>query len=183
MNTSYLFLAEGFEEIEALATVDILRRAGMAVETVSITSDPEVIGAHGVTVVADRVIADIDAGTAPWLILPGGLPGATNLAVCVELVEMLKSQVKAGRCVAAICASPAMVLGPIGLLKGHKATCYPGCEGACDHPDFTGQPVEVDGQIITGKGPGFTFRFALAIVEKTLGKEAAAQVAGGMLLI
>lgn len=182
MNTSYLFLAEGFEEIEALATVDILRRAGIEVATVAVTPSREVKGAHGVPVVADMTITDINASDAPWLILPGGLPGATNLAACSQLVEMLKRQVAEGRCVAAICASPAMVLGPIGLLDGHRATCYPGCEGACDHPGFTGQPVEVDGQIVTGKGPGFTFRFALAIVEKTLGKEAADKVAAGMLL-
>lgn len=182
MNTSYLFLAEGFEEIEALATLDILRRAGIAVESVSITVEHNVTGAHGIMVIADKTISQIDAAAAPWLILPGGLPGATNLAASGELVEMLKSQDVAGRGVAAICASPAMVLAPIGLLCGRNATCYPGCEGACEHTGFTGQPVEIDGNVITGKGPGYTFRFALAIVEQTLGKDVAAQVAAGMLL-
>ena len=182
MNTSYLFLAEGFEEIEALATVDILRRAGMSVETVSITSVREVSGAHGIKVTADRTIGEINGTAAHWLILPGGLPGATNLAACEPLTAMLKKQMAEGLCVAAICASPAMVLAPLGLLKGKRATCYPGCEAACESQEFTGQPVEVDGQIVTGKGPGFTFRFALAIVEKTLGKDAASQVAAGMLL-
>ena len=182
METSYLFLADGFEEIEALATLDILRRAGMPVRSVSVSAGKKVIGSHGVVVEADERITSVAASDALWLILPGGLPGATNLAACEPLTVLLKKQVAEGRNVAAICASPAMVLAPLGLLDGLNATCYPGCEGACDFKGFTGEPVEVTKHIITGKGPGYTFRFALAIVEASLGVDAANQVASGMLL-
>lgn len=182
METSFIFLADGFEEIEAIATLDILRRAGIDVKTVSIKESATVTGAHGTPIVADTTIADIDASAAPWLILPGGMPGASNLAACTPLTVMLKSQIDEGRRVAAICASPAVVLAPLGLLDGLKATCYPGFEKMCDKADITGQPVEVTDHIITGKGPGYTFEFALAIVRATLGTEAADNVAGGMLL-
>lgn len=177
----YVLLANGFEEIEALATVDMLRRAGMEVVTVSINEGVQVVGAHGVTVCADTTIEMIDAADAGWLILPGGLPGATNLAACQRVVDMLHAQDNRGGNIAAICASPAMVLAPIGLLSGHTATCYPGCE--VDGEQFTGADVEVSGNIVTGKGPGLTMKFALAIIEKTLGEAKAREVAAGMLLV
>lgn len=182
METNYLFLATGFEEIEALATVDILRRANIPVKTVSITDSKEVTGAHGIPVIADAVISTINTSKAPWLILPGGLPGATNLAASQPLTDMLRKQIAEGRSVAAICASPAVVLHPLGLLDGLKATCYPGFEDSCHGTTMTGNAVEVTPQIITGKGPGFTFPFALAIVAATLGISAAEQVAAGLLL-
>lgn len=176
----YVFLANGFEEIEALATVDILRRAGMDVLTVSINEGVQVTGAHGVTVCADATVDMVDGDDAGWLVLPGGLPGATNLAACPKVVDMLNAQDCRGGNIAAICASPAMVLAPLGLLSGHAATCYPGCE--VDGVRFTGADVEVSGNIVTGKGPGLTMRFALAIVEKSLGKAKADEVAAGLLL-
>lgn len=182
METSYLFLADGFEEIEALGTVDILRRANLDVKTVSINKSKHVTGAHNIQVTADALIDEIRADKAPWLILPGGLPGATNLADCARLTGMLKEQIDGGRKVAAICASPAVVLYPLGLLDGLRATCYPGFENACPNCEITGNPVEVTPLIITGKGPGFTFNFALAIIADTLGHEAANQVASGLLL-
>lgn len=183
MNISYIFLADGFEEIEALATLDILRRAEIPVLTVSINETTEVTGAHQVTVIADLLIDEIDAPSAPWLILPGGMPGAMNLAACERLNEMLARQVKEGRRVAAICASPAVVLSPLGLLDGIEATCYPGCEGmGAEGTMYTGHRVDVTPQIITGRGPGVTFDFALAIVEATSGQEVADKVAAGMLL-
>lgn len=179
--TSYLFLAEGFEEIEALATVDILRRAGIKVETVAITSDPNVAGAHGIRVTADDVIGEIDADNADWLICPGGLPGSTNLAECETLCRMLVEHDKRGGNIAAICAAPAMVLAPLGLLDGRQATGYPGTTGVAGI-EWLDQRVVTSGNIITGNGPSSALPFALAIAAKTAGTAVADQVAAGMLV-
>lgn len=182
MNKSYVFLADGFEEIEAIATVDILRRAGIEVDTVSINKSKIAVGAHGVPVQADHLLDDVKGCAAEWLICPGGLPGATNLAACETLVNMLTRHHASGGRLAAICASPAFVFGAIGLLDGVNATCYPGCEGAAPGVEFTDSAVEVSEQIITGRGPGYTMQFALAIIEATIGTEAATKVADGLLL-
>ena len=183
MNTSYVFFADGFEEIEALSVVDVLRRAGMSVVTVSINFNAQAVGAHGVPVVTDAVIADIPADVdAEWLVLPGGMPGASNLAACAPLVSLLRSQYEAGRGVAAICASPSVVFGPLGFVNGRKAVCYPGMEDGLAGADVQSSQVAVDGNVITGNGPAAASRFALAIVEQTVGADAADQVAQGMLL-
>lgn len=182
MKTSYVFLAEGFEETEALGTTDILRRAGMPVQTVSITSDVKVTGAHGITVTADTTISEIKEHEALFLICPGGMPGSTHLAGCTELGVMLKSHNQAGQPIAAICAAPALVLAPLGILNGRRATCYPGMEPA-GQPDveMTGEPVTESENVITGNGPANTFAFALAIVAKAAGADKARQVASGLL--
>lgn len=184
MKTSYIFLAPGFEEIEAVAPIDIMRRAGMSVTTVSI--DPEhttVVGAHGVPYIADMTIAQLPANIdAEWLILPGGMPGAVNLSECAPLVEILKHF--EGN-IAAICASPSVVLAQLGLLKGKKATCYPGMEGYSENGaevNFTGAHVERDGRFITGQGPAWAIAFGAAIVEATMGVEASETVLNGMLV-
>lgn len=129
MKESYVFLAEGFEDVEALTPVDVLRRAEMPVKTVSITSSLQVKSAHGVVVTADVLYDNTMFKDPAWLILPGGMPGASNLYEFAPLQGLLKNQLasKDGR-IAAICASPAVVLGQLGLLKGRKATCYPGFE-------------------------------------------------------
>lgn len=182
MKTSYLFLAEGFEEIEALATLDIMRRAGMPVCSVSITDNHQIRGAHGVDVRADKLIAEVSEAAAEFLICPGGMPGATNLAACGRLCDMLKAHNAAGGNIAAICASPAVVLAPLGILNGHKATCYPGMEPVqVTEAEMTGAPVEQSGNIITGNGPANSFAFALAIVAKSCGAAKAGEVASGML--
>ncbi len=164
----YQFLAEGFEEIEAFAPLDILRRAGVEVETVSITDNQVVIGAHGIPVIADRILPAIDFDDAEMIILPGGLPGSTNLDACEELRQGIQQLYDAGKPLAAICAAP-QVYGHMGLLKGLKATCYPGVESELEGATYTGALVEVDGQFITGKGPGASFEFGYTIAEK-LGK-------------
>ena len=181
MSQSFLFLAEGFEEVEALATLDVLRRAGMDVKTVSITSEKGVVGAHGVEVRADLTFKECDFGGSDWLILPGGMPGALNLHSFAPLNDLLK--VHHGR-IAAICASPSLVLGPTGLLRGLKATCYPGMQEQllAGGGEYSEEMFVVTPRIITGKGPGATFDFALAIVKATLGAEAAKAVAEGMLV-
>lgn len=176
----YTFLANGFEDIEALAPVDIMRRAGLQVETVSITDDIVVTSAHGVGVVADKTLAEIDFDDAELMFLPGGMPGATNLDACQELREGLKEHFEAGRPIAAICAAP-LVLGHLGLLEGKKATCYPGFESELHGAQYTSALVEEDGQFITGKGPGAAFALGYAIVERFVSKAVADQLREGMI--
>lgn len=182
MDKSYIFLAPGFEEIEAVAPIDILRRAGMDVAVVAVTDDGSeaVEGAHGLPIVADIHINDLpDTVSARWLILPGGMPGASNLAASSKLCGLVRS---ADQGIAAICASPAVVLAPLGLLDGRSATCYPGFEEQCTGAEMTGAPVVAEQGLITAKGPGFAMDFALAIVRQTLGDDAAESTARAMLL-
>ncbi len=180
MNTSYIFLATGFEEIEALTVVDIMRRAGMDVKTISITGELLVRGAHGIAVEADALYEKTDFITPEWLILPGGMPGATNLSKYVPLNTLLISQAQSGK-IAAICAAPAVVLAPLGILDGKEATCYPGFEkdmaGAVRHD----APVIALDRLITANGPSSAMRFALAIVANSMGENVAQEVGSGML--
>lgn len=184
MKPVYIFLADGFEEVEALATLDVLRRGGVNALTVSIMPSLDVTGSHGVTVKADKMISDISMADDPEaLVLPGGMPGASNLAACGPLCDMLVAQNARGGKIAAICASPALVFNPLGLLKGHKATCYPGMEPiGLTETEMAGEPVVVSGNVITGKGPACTFAFALAILTAVKDAATAGQVAAGMLL-
>jgi 4-methyl-5(b-hydroxyethyl)-thiazole monophosphate biosynthesis len=179
---NYLFLADGFEEVEALTSVDVLRRAGMPVTTVSINPGLEVTGAHGVTVLADSLYDDNDYSVAEWLILPGGIPGAPNLAAHEALCNLLVSHEEAGGRVAAICASPAVVLGPLGLLADRNAVCYPGMEETVEGVDWGRGAVAVDGPVVTGNGPAAAAAFALTIVAQSMGRDVAHEVASGMLL-
>ncbi len=181
MKQSFIFLADGFEEIEALTVVDVMRRAGMNVKTVSITDKSIVTGAHGIPVTADTLIADIDTTDAEWLICPGGMPGSTNLAECHALNDMLRKQARHGK-IAAICAAPAVVLAPLGILDGKKATCYPGFEKHCGGAIMQDTPVVALDRVITANGPAAATRFALAIVANSMGVNIARQVGCGMLL-
>lgn len=183
MKNSYLFLATGFEEIEALATVDILRRAQLPVTTVSVYENKEVTGAHGIVTVADTTISECDFENVDWLILPGGLPGADNLLACRQLADMLKKHHAAGGRIAAICASPAVVLSPLGIVEGKNATAYPGFEDKLEEggAKATRARVTVDGNVITANGPASAFPFAFTIIEHTLSRDVADQVASGLL--
>ena len=180
MNTSYLFLANGFEEIEALTVVDVMRRAGMEVVTVSITDETKVVGAHGIAVEADKTYATVDFITPEWLILPGGMPGASNLSEFAPLNTLLANQAESGK-VAAICAAPAVVLAPLGILDGKEATCYPGFEAQLAGAIHRDMPVVTLDRIITANGPASALPFALAIVANSMGSSIAAEVASGML--
>lgn len=183
MKHSFLFLADGFEEIEAIATVDVLRRSGMVVNTVSINPDGTATGANGVTVTADRTIDNVELDSeTEWLICPGGMPGASNLAANSKVCQMLTEQFKRGGRIAAICAAPAVVLAPLGILDGRKATCYPGFESMAGNADMTGEPVVALDTLVTANGPGNTISFALAIAAVSRGTEAAADVAAGMMV-
>ena len=165
----YLFLAEGFEEIEALCPVDMLRRAGIEVKSVSITDNKEVIGAHGISTTADITFMDVDVTDADMLILPGGMPGTKNLLAHEPLVSMLKVFGGCGGEIAAICAAP-MILGNIGLLSGKRATCYPGFENELKGAIVSKDKVVVDQNIITAQGMGAAIDFSCAIIDKLLGE-------------
>ena len=178
---TYVFMADGFEEVEALTSIDVMRRAGMPVTTVSINPTLEVTGAHGVKVLADSLFADNDYSAAQWLVLPGGIPGAPNLIAHDGVRDALMAQDERGAGIAAICASPAVVLGPLGILFGRDAVCYPGLENTVEGVNWLDRFVAVDGHVVTGRGPAAATAFALAIVEQTLGADKAAEVAAGFL--
>ena len=164
----YVFLADGFETVEALAPVDVMRRAGVDVVTVSIMGRKEVFSAQGVTVVADDVYENVGFVDADALVLPGGGVGTDNLSAHQPLRALLVDACSRGLLVAAICAAP-MVFGRIGILKGKKATCYPGCEGDLFGAEYTANAVEQDGNILTACGPGASFDFGFAIVKHFCG--------------
>lgn len=176
----YQFLAPGFEECEALGTVDICRRAGMEVIIVSTTYDYVVKSAHGVKIVCDAMFDDCNFNDADILMLPGGMPGATNLLVHKGLCELLVNHFNSGKMVAAICAAP-LVLGNLGLLQGLRATCYPGFESELIGATHTGALVEKDSLVITGKGPGAAYELGFAIVEHFCGKHTADSLRQGMI--
>lgn len=176
----YVFLATGFEDIEALAPVDILRRANLPVQTVSISDDYVVFSAHGVGVQADILLSDVDFDQADMLVLPGGMPGSLNLDRCELLREGILHHYRTGKKLAAICAAP-MVYGHMGLLEGLHATCYPGCESNLKDAIYTGAIVEEDGQFITAKGPGAAFEFGYRIASHFLGEEAVEPLREGMI--
>ena len=180
MHRSFIFLAEGFEEIEALTVVDVMRRAGMDIKTVSITSERKVTGAHGIPVEADLTFKEADFDGSEWLICPGGMPGSTNLANFEALCDLLK--VHKGK-IAAICAAPGVVLAPLGLLDGREATCYPGFEAECrkNGAIMRDVPVMALDNLITANGPSSALRFALDIVANSMGENVAQQVGEGML--
>lgn len=176
----YLFFATGTEELEALGTADIVRRAGIDLQIVSVTGERTVTGAHGIRVATDALIEEIDFFEADMLILPGGMPGASNFAAHSDLCERIRDHAYLGRPLAAICAAP-LVLGRLGLLEGKRATCYPGFEAELSGATCTGALVEVDGQYITGKGPAAVFEFGYAIVELLKDKATADALRAGML--
>lgn len=184
MKTSYLFLAKGFEEIEALTPVDVMRRAGMNVKTVSITADHNVTGAHGVSIKADLLFTDckFNPDDIEWLVIPGGMPGAENLHNFEPLNQLLLQHSEKGGKIAAICASPAIVLSPLGILNGREATCYPGMEKLCNKEvKMRDQRVVALEKIITGNGPSSALPFSLAIVANSMGESVSQEVGSGML--
>ena len=168
MKKVYVFLADGFETVEALAPVDVMRRAGLDVVTVSIMERKEVVSAQNVPVIADELYENIAFGDADALVLPGGGVGTDNLSAHEPLGALLVDACSRGLLVAAICAAP-MVFGRIGILKGKRATCYPGCEGDLFDAEYTAAAVEQDGNIITACGPGASFDFGFAIIERFCG--------------
>lgn len=164
-----VLVADGFEEIEGVTTIDILRRAGLDV-TVAGVGKLIIKGSRGITVKADVKLSSYK-GLPDAIVLPGGMPGVQNLARSGRVNNLILEAYKERRIIAAICAAPSYVLAPIGILNGKRATCYPGCEGLLKRrAKFIKRNVVVDGTIITSKGPGTAFDFALMLVEKLRGR-------------
>jgi len=175
----YVMLADGFEEIEALAFVDILRRASIDVETVSVSNEEFVCGAHGIKVVADKLINQIKT-VGDGIVLPGGLPGTYNLRDNDKVIDLIKENYKKGKYVAAICAAPS-VLGINGILNSKKATCYPSFEKFLEGAQVCEEKVVVDGNVITSRGAGTAHDFALKFVELIKGQDLSEDLRSSML--
>ena len=168
----YVFLADGFEDIEALAPVDILRRGGLDVTTVSVMETEEVVFYD--------VAVDGGFESPDLLILPGGMPGASNLRASAVLCDLLIGQAESGRRIAAICAAP-YILGELGLLKGRDATCYPGFETHLKGANYTADLVTTDGNITTGRGPAAALPFAYELLSFFVDAETVEQIKQGMI--
>lgn len=177
-----IFLANGFEEIEALTPVDVLRRAEVKVTTVSISNSLEVNGSHQITVKADTTFDRMDFSEVSTIVLPGGMPGAKNLKNHAKLNDLLIQFSKEGKLIGAICAAP-IIPGALGLLKDKNATCYPGFEDQLIDARPTDQLTVYDGNLLTGKAAGASMRFALQLVELICGKEKASEIANSMFVI
>ena len=178
----YVFLADGFEDVEALIPIDVLRRGGVEVVTISTTLFPLVESAHGVNIEADLQFDQADYSDADLLMLPGGMPGASNLFAHEGVRKAVMAQFQAGKKIAAICAAPAVVLAQLGILKDKKATCYPGFEDvlAKAGATYTGDLVTVDGNITTGEGPAAAFPYAYELLAQLVDQKTSDQIAEGM---
>ena len=189
MKGIHLFLANGFEDMEALATRDVLIRGGLPVLTVSINEEYLVESSHGLQVTADVSWADLEVmepGTGPEdiMIFPGGMPGSRNLAEHAELMEILQDHWARGGTVAAICAAPGLVVSQLPGLEGRKVTCFDGFEDALIAKGalYTGEGTVTDGNLITGRGAGWAVAFGLAILTALQGKEVAEKVKKNLML-
>ncbi len=175
-----VILADGFEEIEAITPIDVLRRAGLEV-TLAGLSSKTISGSHGIKFQADILLEDFK-NLPDAIILPGGLPGAKNLAESPKVVELVKKMNEAKKIIGAICAAPALVLAPNGILNGRKAACYPGFEKNFPaQVDFSHERVIVDGHVITSRGPGSALEFSLQLAEILVGKEKAESLSRDLL--
>lgn len=170
----YMFLADGFEEIEALCPLDLLRRAGLEVRTVGIGGSV-IQGSHGIKVTADMVDTDFDGKDIDMVILPGGMPGSVNLDASVTVDKALKLAAEKNAYLCAICAAP-LVLGRRGLLAGKRVTCYPGFEHELTGASEIVTGVATDGKVITAEGMGVALDFGLALVAALTGKDQAERI-------
>jgi 4-methyl-5(b-hydroxyethyl)-thiazole monophosphate biosynthesis len=177
----YVFLANGFEDVEALIPVDVLRRGGVEVVTVSCAGSSQVVEtAHQVRIEADCLFEECDFSDADLLFLPGGMPGASNLYEHEGVCQAVLSQAAAGKKIAAICAAPAVVLAQLGVLDGKQATCYPGFEQLLTNARYTADLVTVDGNVTTAEGPAAAFPFAYSLLAQLVNEDTAQQIAVGM---
>ena len=181
MNIIAVFLAEGFEEIEAVSIIDVLRRAAIETLVVSVTGNLEIKGSHDIIVKADILFEEIDFSRVDGMILPGGMPGSQNLKNHEALRQMLTAFNGEGKLLGAICAAP-MVLGDLGILDHKDATCYPGFGQFLGLANLKDNPVVEDQNVITGSGAGVAVQFALKIVERLKGRELADTVGRKMML-
>ncbi len=178
----YILLGTGFEETEAIAPLDLLRRAGIPTMTAGITGKT-VYGSHGIGVVADITLQELDLTALEMIVLPGGLGGVASARACPEALEALRFAWENGKFVAAICAGPT-VLADLHITDGRKATCYPGCEGGMGSAETVSQAAFVrDGRLITGTSAGCAIPFGLALIEALRGKQAADAVAAQIVIV
>lgn len=180
MSKIAVFFAKGYEEIEALAVVDICRRCGITIDMVSVTEELQVEGAHGIRVGMDKPFSQVEFGEYDMLVLPGGGEGTRNLEAHEPLMAQVDAFYAAGKYVAAICAAPS-ILGHRGILKGRKACCYPGFEGHLEGAEATTSLVEVSDNVITSRGMGTAIDFGLAVSEIFVGKAKAEEMAKGII--
>jgi 4-methyl-5(b-hydroxyethyl)-thiazole monophosphate biosynthesis len=181
MKPIYVHLAEGFEEIEAITIIDVLRRAGLNVITVSVTENIVVTGSHNIPVKADLLFKDADYEKAEMILLPGGMPGAKNLSEHKGLNNQILNFHKEGKFLGAICAAP-MIFGKLGILTGKNVVCFPGFETYLDGAIVKQLPVVKDGKIITGRGPGVAIQFSLEIVRMLKDEETASKLKREMVI-
>ncbi len=191
MKGVYIFLADGFEVSEALTTVNMLRRGGVNVKTVSIYDDRRVMSSNQIPVIADMAFGEFRSSTtfgpclpSDVMIFPGGMPGSSNLAAFPKLMDIMQQHYAGGGTVAAICAAPSVVLGLLPDLEGRKMTCYDGFEDAlkAKGAEYVKEGVVVDGNIITGRGPGWAVEFGLTILSCLRGQDIADKVKAGLML-
>lgn len=181
MKKAVVFLADGFEDMEALAPIDILRRGEIDVTIAGVTG-MQVVSSHNVKVTAEKDVKDIKADDYDAVICPGGMPGAANLRDSNDVIDIVKTAYQQGKIVAAICAAP-MVLEKAGILSGKDFTMYPGMQNYAESGNYKNDKLVVkDGNIITGAGPAAAFKFGLEILESLQGREKAQQIANGMLI-
>ncbi len=172
-------LTDGFEEAEAIVPIDIMRRAGIEVTILSIDDSLHVRGSHGITIVADKRLGEADTSDAELLMLPGG-PGTKSMNQSIAVRELVTHFAKTNRWIAAICAAP-MIPGGLGLLHGHRATCYPGYEHELKGATLATEEVVVSGKMITARGAGLSFRFGFEIVSQLKGRDTADETAKKMM--
>lgn len=193
MDRAYIFLADGFEDIEALATRDTLIRAGVEVVLTAAGDEPFITSSHGLTVSADALLEEISLDSSDVMVFPGGMPGSRNLAGNRQLIKLMQAHYGAGGTVAAICAAPGLVLSQLPLPKGIPVTCFDGFEEAlvAKGAHFVRKPAVSSGtgaegsggaRVITGRSAGYSIPFALEIASAIKGREAAGKAASGLLL-
>lgn len=168
----YCFIADGFEEIEALAPVDILRRAGLEAKLIGVGGGKERVGSHGIKIITDAQESEVSTQDMEAVILHGGMPGTLNLEKSPIVLSSVRYCADNGLLLGAICAAPS-VFGHMGLLKGRRATCFPGFDDQLDCREYTGEPVTVDGKIVTARGMGVAVDFGLELLAQLKGREAA----------
>lgn len=180
MSKIAVFFAPGYEEIEALTVVDLCRRAGIVTDMVSVTAKKHVMGSHGIDVSMDKIFEEVDFDSLDMIVLPGGLPGTTNLEAHAGLMEQTDRFYQEGKGIAAICAAPS-IFGHRGYLKGRKACSYPSFESHLEGAVVSGNSVEVSDHVITSRGMGCAMDFGLAIVARLCGEEKAGELAKGII--
>ena len=179
MSKIAIFFAKGYEEIEALAVVDVCRRLGLTIDMVSVTEDKAVEGSHGIVVNMDKTFSQVDFGSYDMLLLPGGGEGTKNLEAHEALMAQIDSFYAAGKYIGAICAAPS-IFGHKGILKGRRACSYPSFESHLEGATVTAGPVEIDGNVVTSRGMGTAIDFGLAVAGLFVGQEKVSELARGI---